>query len=232
MLVMSGLFYISFHYPIDFLKPVKDSFRPSFIESLFLRRAFQLNQPGDARGDYYSNKQFTKLKVEVYRSSYGTLYQSSVDLIKKGADGVINKPEGIFIEDKELDDVPRKVADNFIDKLSDDIPRYSKNTAIIRVYILSTYEPHPTLTGQATGAYGFVIFKNSILESSKSQSVREDVEIETILHEIGHLLGAKHLDSGNCVMNKAVDVPNIVIINLIPTEYCFKDIQAIKEANR
>ena len=213
--------YASFNFNLSPLKQVNDNFRPYFSESFFLRRTFKLNQSGEAKSDYYSNKQFTKLKVEVYSTSFGAIYDSSIDLINEGIGGAINKTEGTFVEEKKLEDVPEKVDDAFIDKLGDGVPRYSKSTAVMRIYILSTYEPKPTLTGLTAGAYSFVIFKKSIEEASKDLSVQKDLEIETILHETGHLLGAKHLDSEGCVMNKIVDVPSTGRLNLIPTTYCF-----------
>jgi hypothetical protein len=223
--------YASFNFNISSLKNVNDNFRPFFAENFFLRRTFSLNNSGEAKGDYFSDKQFNKLKVEVYATSFGTLYAPSIDLIKEGTGGAINKSEGIFIEEKKLEDVPDTVDDSFIDKLAGDIPRYSKNTAVMRIYILSTYKPQPTLTGLTAGAYSFIIFKRSIEEASEDFSVQKDLEIETILHETGHLLGAKHLDSEGCVMNEIVDVPSTGRLNLIPTKYCFDDLQAIKDAN-
>ena len=228
-----GFLYVSFsqNHKFEFLKPVNESLRPSVIKNFTLRRSFRLVQPGDARSDYYTSKQFTRLKVEVYKSPYGTLLPSSVDLIKTSADGVINKPDGIFIEERGLENVPGKVDDSFIDKLSDDIPRFSKNTAVLRIYILSTYGPHPTLLGITANAHGFIIFKNSIAESSKDQSLQEDLETETILHEIGHLLGAAHSSYDKCIMNKIVDVPGGVGYSYIPTQYCIEDNESIKDAN-
>jgi hypothetical protein len=164
-------------------------------------------------------------------SSFGTLYASSLDLIKKGADETLNKPKGIFIEKKELDKVPETVDNVFIDRLSEDLPKYSQNTAIIRIYILSTHKPHPTLLGITAGAYSFVIFKKNLEETTINKGVREDLEIETILHEIGHLLGAKHSDHKMCVMNKIVDVPSSVNLVFVPKEYCYFDKEAIRKAN-
>lgn len=231
--VVFGFFYVSLNlnYKFTLLEPVNENFRSYFIKNFTLRRAFRLSQQGDARSDYYSDKQFKKLKVEVYESEFGTLYSSSVNLITGGVDGIIDKPEGVSMERKKMDNVPKKVDDPFIDKLSDDIPRFSKNTAVLRIYILSTYKLHPSLVGLTTNAYGFIIFKESVEGSSTKRSLREDLEIETILHEIGHLLGSAHSNYEKCVMNKVVDVPYSRTSGFIPTKYCLEDLQAIKEAN-
>jgi len=228
--IIYSFFYASFNLEVEYLKSINDNFRPYTSKNFTLRRVFGLNQPGDAKSDYYT-KQFTKLKVEVYRSTHGDMFETSLELIKNGIDGVINKSEGISIEEIELENVPDKVSDDFIDNLANKIPKYSNNSAVIKIYILSTYEPHPTLTGLTAGAYGFVIFKNSIEESSESISIKNGLEKNTILHEMGHLLGAKHIEKGGCVMDKIVDVPGKGRINLIPTAYCFYDLQAIKDAN-
>ena len=229
--IIYSFFYASFNLGVEYLKPINDNFRPYTIKNFTLRRVFGLNQPGDAKSDYYSTKQFTKLKVEVYRSSHGDMFETSLELIKNGIDGVINKSEGISIKQMELENVPQEVDDDFIDNLANNIPKYSNNSAVMKIYLLSTYEPHPTLTGLTAGAYGFVIFKNSIEESSESISIKNGLEKNTILHEVGHLLGAKHIEKDGCVMDKIVDVPGKGRINLIPTTYCFYDLQAIKDAN-
>lgn len=229
--IIYSFFYASFNLDIEILKPVNDGLRPLTTKNFTLRRVFNLNQPGDAKADYYSTKHFTKLKVEVYRSTYGEMFETSLELIKNGIDEVINKSEGISIEKMELENVPQEVDDDFIDNLANKIPKYSNNTAVMKIYILSTYKPHPTLTGLTAGAYGFVIFKNSIEESSENTSTRGGLEKNTILHEVGHLLGVKHIEKDRCVMDKIVDVPGRGRIDLIPTEYCFYDLQAIKDAN-
>ncbi len=229
--IIYSFFYASFNLDIEVLKPVSDGLRPLTTKNFTFRRVFNLNQPGDAKSDYYSSKQFTKLKVEVYSSSHGNFYGTSQKTIGEGVEGVLNKPEGISIKEMRLEKVPNIVSDDFIDNLTNDIPKYSNNTAVMKIYLLSTYEPHPTLTGLTAGAYGFVIFKNSIEESSEDVSIRERLEKNTILHEVGHLLGVKHIEKDRCVMDKIVDVPGRGRINLIPTEYCFYDLQAIQDAN-
>lgn len=229
-LVVISFLFVSFNYRIALLQPVNESFRSFFDKSLLLRRAFMLNQPGDARSDYYSARPFSKLIVEVYISA-GVLYPSTLELLKNGLGEVVNKPGGISIVEKNLTQEEASVTDKFLAALGKDIPAYPQSTAVMRIYVLSTYAPHPSLLGLTINAYGFAIFKGGIESSSDHRWVDEDLEKETILHEIGHLLGAEHLENENCIMNKFVDVPNDIGLNFVPTKYCYEDLQALKQAN-
>ena len=227
-----SFFFASFNLQIDSLKGLNETFRPTFIKNFTLRRLFKLNQPGDAKSDYYSAKPFSKLEVEVYNSSFGTLYTSTEDSIKNNGFGqVVQKPGGITINEKNLTDVPSGIDSHYLDDLAQSVPKYTKNTAIVRIYILSKYAPHQTFLGMTVGAYAFAVFKSSIEEGSESDQIRQDSEWSTILHEMGHLLGIGHIGYENCVMRGIIDVPNSGGASLIPTEYCYDEIQAIKKAN-
>lgn len=199
---------------------------------MFLRGTFRLSQRGDARSDYYSPAPYSKLKVEIFSSSFGTLFPSSVDLITNGLGNVLNKPSGITIEEKTLDtDPPSEIDDSYLQSLANGPIDYTTDTVVMRVYILSSYKNQPTILGQTAGAYSFAVFKSSIENSSNSAPAQEDLEKEVILHEIGHLLGAEHLVGEDCVMNTFVDVTNPGSFTYTPTEYCPADLTAIREAN-
>jgi len=228
-----SFFFAAFNSQIDSLKGVNETFRPTFIKNFTLRRLFKLNQPGDAKSDYYNAKPFSKLKVEVYNSSFGTLYTSTEESIKNNGFGqVVKKPGGITITEKTLNNVPGGVDGHYLDNLAVSVPKYTKDTVIMRIYILSKYAPHQTFLGMTVGAYAFAVFKSSIEEGSESDQVRQDSEWSTVLHEMGHLLGIGHIGYENCVMNGIIDIPNSGVASLIPTEYCYDEIQAIKKVNQ
>jgi len=227
-----SFFFASFNLQTDYLKGVNETFRHTFIKNFTLRHLFKLNQPGDAKSDYYNAKPFSKLKVEIYNSSFGTLYTSTEDLIKNNGFGqVVKKPSGVTINERNLNDVPSDVDSHYLDDLAKSVPKYTKDTAILRIYILSKYAPHQTFLGMTIGAYAFAIFKSSIEEGSENDQIRQDSEWSTILHEMGHLLGIGHIGYENCVMKGIIDVPNSGAVSLISTEYCYDEIQAIKKAN-
>lgn len=227
-----SFFFASFNLQIDSLKGANETFRPTFIKNFILRRLFKLNQPGDAKSDYYNAKPFSKLKVEVYNSSFGTLYTSTEGLIKSDGFGqVVQKPGGITITEKTINTVTNDVDSHYLDNLAKSVPKYTKDTAVMRIYILSKYTPHQTFLGMTVGAYSFAVFKSGIEEGSESDQIRQDSEWSTILHEMGHLLGIGHVGYETCVMKGTIDVPNSGGASLIPTEYCYDEIQAIKKAN-
>lgn len=226
-----AFFYISFHLNISALNSVNDNSRHTFRQNRFLRTIFRLSDRGDARNDYFQPNPYSKLTFEIYSGSAGNLYPGSVDLLKTGLQDVINKPGGINIVEKNLDNIPAEVDEQFLNKLLQDFPDYSSNTAVMRIYILTSLSNEPNILGETNGAYSFAIFKKSIEKDEPGGSIAQDLEKEVILHEIGHLLGAGHIPDQDCVMNTYVDSTDTFTLTFTPTQYCPADLAAINAAN-
>lgn len=233
-ILVSGTFvflFISFHYDFSILSPVNDSSRWAFRENHFWRTIFRLNERGDARNDYYQAAPYSKLVFEVYSGTSGNLYPGSVDLLKNELGSVIKKPGGIKVTEEDFGTVPTEVTEKYLNNLAKDFPDYTSDTAVIRIYVMSTLKGETDILGQTIGAYSFALFKDSIEENGPSGSVAKDLEKEAILHEIGHLLGAEHIPNQECVMNALVDSNDITTLTFTPTTYCPEDLATIMVAN-
>jgi len=224
-------FFFSFHFDIQLLKPINDNNRKSFSRNLFLRKILRLNESGDAKSDYYKSSPYSKLKFTVYANTKEHLYSSSEDLIKNYLPKIINKPGGIEIEDKPYKSIEGPVDESYLQDLSKNQPEYLPDTAILNIYILTSLSGKQAILGETAGAYSFVIFRQSLENGINFTADKEDLEKEVILHELGHLLGVKHLSGENCVMKAEVDTNDITSLAFTPTEYCRKDIQSIEDAN-
>ncbi len=229
--VIFTFFYVSFHLNISVLNSVNDNSRKTFRQNQLLRTIFRLSDRGDARSDYYQPSPYSRLTFEVFSGSSGGLYPGSVDLLKTGLGDVINKPGGIRIAEKNLDNIPPIVDNQYLESLAKSFPDYTSDTAVIRIYVLSSFKDAPDILGQTIGAYSFAIFKNTVEKNDSGGLDAQDLEKEIILHEIGHLLGANHIPNQDCVMNAYVDSTDTFTLTFTPTSYCSADISVIREAN-
>lgn len=229
--ISSSLLYFCFNI-INPINPINNSFRKTFIKNELLRKVFKLNAVGDSRYEYAEGLQFTKLKIIVLKQAEENLSSKTLPALKKEFSRVINKPEGIFVEESFLTDQDNvDFNDNDLKNLVKKYPNASNSetkTAVLFIFVLKKYTPNPTFAGLVLDSSHIFLFMDAIKDVSDKQSSSQGVEISTILHEFGHLLGAEHIDGQDCILSQSVENITYNLPSTILTSYCQIDIDEIE----
>ncbi len=157
-----ALFFLSFNLRSpDNL--INTSLRKKLLVNYFLRQFFKLRQTGDARFDYATEDELTKLKIVIYYQTDQAfdqeIIQKTVEEIKK----IVKKSEGVTIEKGVLiDPVTESVDDEDLQQLIKTYPAQGSvfnKTAILQIFILKAYAPHPSFAGLVKDPYNIFIFR-------------------------------------------------------------------------
>lgn len=211
----------------------KSSFRKRIISEPFLRKIFKLHQIGDARYDFATDKNYKKLNVIVYYQYGEILNTETIEDAVLEFKQIIKKPNGITIKKIPLTtSVPDYITDEELNSLIKKYPikwQLFGDTATIQIFILKKYE-QSTYLGIVKESNNIFVFKDSIKDVSTYQSSTKRAEVETILHELAHLLGSDHVLEEGCILFGRVE--NIIggFPATINTTYCPSDIQEIKSS--
>lgn len=209
---------------------VNNSFRKKIISNYFLRRILRLSQVGDARFDFATNNEFTRLKIVVYYQNGEVLYQETVEKAVDEIRKVVNKneilikklPLTVLIDDFTNDNKLNQLVKKYPSKWST-----SEKTAAFQIFILKKYSLHPTYAGLVKDDHNIFIFMDAIKDVSNMQKTTQEAEVSTILHEFGHLLGANHVSNMGCIMNEKVENLTDNFPAIINTSYCPEDLEEI-----
>lgn len=91
----------------------------------------------------------------------------------------------------------------------------------IYVVYVTTYAEKPESAGVVLHRDTIFIFNDTLLSLSEDVETRERMELSTLKHEWGHLLGLNHTISPDCVMSERVKVYDQPPIGwIVPIEHC------------
>jgi hypothetical protein len=194
-----------------------------------------LHQIGDNRFFYARRSPFPKLEISLYYENREELNSQTMDIVIDQLKNVIDKPEGIFVNDPVyLDNQPENYNDADLNRLKrkyNNNSSYLDKTARVQIFVLTKYIPKPSLSGMVSDDRDIFLFMDSIRGVSDRQPTTRYVEVSTILHEFAHLLGADHIDNNDCILSESVE--NVTFLNFpsnIRENYCQIDLDEIKLA--
>lgn len=232
VLVLLILLIISFPIFIYLIKFNHDTYVGGYLMGIVINnpnivRLLNLNEPGDARYLYFdpSSKNISVNVVSVNIKEPN----SKVDLwvedmisqtVKRSASvGVVSNiayAKTKLLTDADLSEIRKRAISRM-------------RTDLYLIYT-SSYAEKETAVGLVLHRDTIFIFRDALNALSEKESVKDILEQTTIMHEWGHLLGLDHVNDGACIMNEIVDVYDYPPIGKdLPTKYCDKELQLIKE---
>jgi predicted Zn-dependent protease len=100
---------------------------------------------------------------------------------------------------------------------------------VLNIVYLSKYSEVPTSVGVVINRDTIYLFKDTLLELTNDNDLRQILEKTTLMHEWGHLLGLEHNNISSCIMDGRVDVyDKFPLGEKIPTNYCPEELQELK----
>lgn len=230
--------YVFFFYSFNLMDPenrINQTLRPVILAVPGLRILFRLHQYGDARFDYAKSENFSKIVINIYHLPGKSLTEGVMDLVINEMKRVVVKPAGIEVgkitqiplRNNTYEDVTLK---NILKIYPADRSR-KNGVAALNIFLLDEYAEVPTYAGLVINDDAIFLFMDSLKDISGSQLSTKKAEMSTILHEFGHLLGAEHANSPDCIMSEVVEDSSFGILPArISESYCDSDMQVIREA--
>jgi hypothetical protein len=149
---------------------------------------------GRSAHDLLSDVRYTSLRIEVQYMHGFAPDQQALNNLQVFMERYLNKPEGIFIETKEIepvaDSILRREDVIEIERKSRTVYSRKKELGLFLIYTNGSYS-NPKILGLAYQNTSAVILGKPILEHSGriGQPDRTKLETTVLLHEVGHLLG-------------------------------------------
>lgn len=193
-------------------------------KSELLVRVINLNQPGDARNLYLSEG--GSLAVNIY---FLEGHEPSLE-VGGWVAGIIRDTIGrsVDLSIEQLEEgVNRIYSDDRLSKLRGEYSTSPSSSTPLNIFYLTKYELQESNIGLTAHRDTIFIFSGALNELSEKETVQQDLERSTIMHEWGHLLGYDHVEDPTCVMSEKVEVEDRYNLDFsqIPTEYCLSSLR-------
>lgn len=234
-IIFLSLFFIIFYFSFNLVNSnnfINKKFRYSFTENLNLRQLFKLSQIGDARGDYLTNNNFSQLNITIFspfRDTFSSEFKNIlIDRIKQ----IVNKPSGIYLEEKSLNlNLRSDLNDSDLANIIKNHPIKLKDSAQLQIFLLESYQPHPSNIGLVKDAYHIFLFSKPLEDISHFEKTSDNAYLSTILHEFAHLLGAGHVANDRCILSEKVEDIAFGRPAEITTNFCPEDLEEIYKSS-
>jgi hypothetical protein len=196
----------------------------------FLRTLLSLHKDGDARAEFLQGSSSIVIDVSI---APGTVLDP--DVINNFAaqvskytgsktkvyyvDGVV--PDGMLGQN-DLDKVMQRTKRNF-----------EPGSSILAVAYTDDFTSSDQAVGKTYQEYGIVISNQRLRDvTNLSPQSLPELQQSTLVHEFGHQLGLDHNTEGGCVMNAAVESPEVISVFVpptIPTDFCTFELDQLQQ---
>lgn len=209
----------SFHWA-DSDNIINLELRSSIISKPVLKKVFNLNQIGDNKFTYIDNQNET-ITIEIDATSDITLNPKLKDWLIELIEDLLNKKAIVIFDNNNPINSKLSYSDEDLFQLTKSSSQFQTESYLHLIYLTSSKEVS-SYAGRVVNQDTIFMFDTVIQSLSDRQEIKDSIELSTIKHELGHLLGIKHLSIDNCVMSEKVEVLGNYRYQggNIPTEYC------------
>jgi len=211
--------------------PINLSYRTLFLPIKFTRFIFNLNKPGDLRYEFMRSTNPLVIEIDSHSDSQPSkeIAEWLAEMVKETTDrpvvvhqDVPDDHESILVNDPYLFTFAQKSAD------------YSDSPSYLHLVYVHSYKEDDSYTGLVLRDNTLYVFMGAVKKLSETENIIKRLELSTIKHEWGHLLGANHLDQEDCIMSPRVDVygNRKYQAKNIPTIYCPQTIDYLQKLKR
>lgn len=222
LLVVLFIFF-SIFYALHFADPgnfIDRELRPALISSPFSRRLFNLNRIGDWQKTYSQSN--SPLKVQVWFDPAFTPNLKLESWLNAMVKDTTARETAIAIN--PLEPPPSQyLADADLKQLH---KQYTPQSDSLTLFLLGESSASPTNAGLVLYPNSIFIFETTINHLTDRPDLQDKLELSTLMHEWGHLLGLDHINQDGCIMSEKVEVYDSRLFrgSNLPTRYCGEEL--------
>lgn len=199
--------------------------RDFFSKNELLTNVFQLNRLSDAKRDLLTKD----LDIIIVPTANFSLEEQTSENISERLNEVTGKQAKVLVDQTFVGQQIDDLSDQNLEKISKDVAKKSGSKNYLAIILLDKSSDVPTNVGLAEGERTIALFEGRISELSETKSVLSDLEVSTILHEWGHLIGLEHNNNEGCLMNEKVESPGNNWSASMPETFCDFEKSQIEE---
>lgn len=210
---------------------IDQNLRISILKIKPLQYLFFLNDWGDARFEYLSDKNDT-IYVEV---DYYGYYMPTTDIEYVMRDTVYEltgkNVEVNIVRDKKVPESPL-FSDRLINKILPETRNYKgvEGQDWLHIVYLTKYQGDEALLAKTYGKNEILIFKETMENVTDKWDVLSRIEDAVLKREFARLLGANNLDREECIMNTSLEeFSKKTKLEDVPEKYCPETLVAIED---